>query len=51
MFTKEQRRLLFLSSLGGVLEFYDFIIYALLAGYLAKEFFPSDNETMTVHLT
>lgn len=41
--TFSQRRLLFLSSLGGVLEFYDFVVYALLASYIAKEFFPTGN--------
>lgn len=33
-----------LSSLGGVLEFYDFIIFALFAGYISHAFFPSTNE-------
>lgn len=41
--TNSQKRLLFLSSLGGVLEFYDFIVFALLASYIAKEFFPTGN--------
>lgn len=40
---QSQRRLLFLSSLGGILEFYDFIIYALFAGYISKAFFPETN--------
>lgn len=39
----EQRRLLILCGLGGMLEFYDFIIYALLAGVLATQFFPTGN--------
>lgn len=34
-------RTLAIASLGGILEFYDFIIYALLAGHLAQVFFPS----------
>lgn len=38
--TKDQKRLLILSSLGGILEFYDFIIFALFAGYIANSFFP-----------
>lgn len=38
-----QRKLLFLSSLGGILEFYDFIIYALFAGYISKAFFPATD--------
>lgn len=46
-----QRKLLFLSSLGGVLEFYDFIIYALLANYIAKEFFPTGNDVTSLITT
>src|SRR3990167_2565126 len=51
MFNKAQRKLLFLSSLGGVLEFYDFIIYALLAGYLSKVFFPLENNVASLLVT
>ena len=40
---KDQRKLVWITSLGGFLEFYDFIIYALMAGYLADQFFPSHN--------
>nr|HAT8714218.1 MFS transporter [Legionella jordanis] len=39
----DQRRLLILSSLGGVLEFYDFIIFAIFAGYISHAFFPLSN--------
>ncbi|MCP3940664.1 MAG: MHS family MFS transporter [Desulfobacteraceae bacterium] len=41
--TKVQRQVLLLSSLGGLLEFYDFIIYALLASYISTIFFPSET--------
>ncbi len=51
MLTKTQQKLLVLSSLGGVLEFYDFIIYALLASYIAKEFFPTGNNLTTLAAT
>lgn len=40
---QDQYRLLFLSSLGGVLEFYDFIIYALFAADISSAFFPASN--------
>ncbi|MBY7734406.1 MFS transporter [Francisella philomiragia] len=40
MLQKNQRKAVLLSSLGGMLEFYDFIIYALLASYISKLFFP-----------
>lgn len=42
-FNQKQKHLLFLSGLGGLLEFYDFIIYALLASYIAHDFFPTGN--------
>ncbi|MCL1125228.1 MFS transporter [Shewanella surugensis] len=38
------QRVLFLCSLGGLLEFYDFIISALLASYIASIFFPTETE-------
>lgn len=42
-FTKEQKKVLFLSSLGGVLEFYDFIIYIFLAPIIEKIFFADNS--------
>ena len=51
MLSATQRRLLWLSSLGGVLEFYDFIIYALLASYLSKVFFPASNSLTSLMIT
>ncbi len=39
--TKEIK-ILGLSSLGGTLEFYDFIIFVFFAEYIAKVFFPKD---------
>lgn len=44
-------RVIFFSSLGGVLEFYDFIIYALLAHYLSENFFPSHDTRLSLTLT
>ncbi len=38
---KEHRELVWVTSLGGFLEFYDFIIYALMAEYISANFFPS----------
>jgi MFS family permease len=49
--TKSQKKVLFLSSLGGVLEFYDFIIYALLASYISKEFFPTGDNISSLLAT
>ncbi|KTD15980.1 Major facilitator family transporter [Legionella lansingensis] len=51
MWQKEQRRLLILSSLGGVLEFYDFIIFAIFAGYISNAFFPAASELSGLFIT
>jgi MFS family permease len=40
---REQKRVLFLSSLGGALEFYDFIIYIFLAPIIEKVFFAGGS--------
>lgn len=37
----QDRRTLALSSLGGALEFYDFVIYVFYAKIIAEQFFPS----------
>lgn len=47
----DQNRLLILSSLGGVLEFYDFIIFALFASYISNAFFPATNELVSLLIT
>ncbi|MCL9779817.1 MFS transporter [Vibrio sp. S4M6] len=48
---KKINKVIFFSSLGGVLEFYDFIIYALLAHYLSHNFFPSHDSRLSLILT
>jgi MFS family permease len=42
---KEQRRVVFASSLGTVFEWYDFYLYATLAPFFAGLFFPKGNST------
>jgi MFS family permease len=42
---KEQRRVIFASSLGTVFEWYDFYLYAILAPFFAGLFFPKGNDT------
>ncbi len=42
---KEQRRVVFASSLGTVFEWYDFYLYATLAPFFAGLFFPKGNDT------
>lgn len=39
---KREIRILGLSSLGGTLEFYDFIIFVFFANYISTNFFPKD---------
>lgn len=41
---KSDYKTLGLSSLGGTLEFYDFVIFVFFTGTLTHLFFPGDNE-------
>jgi MFS family permease len=43
--SREERRIIFASSLGTVFEWYDFYIYATLAPFFATLFFPPGNAT------
>lgn len=49
--SREQKGLIAITSLGGFLEFYDFIIYALMAGYIAEHFFPGHNSFSSLMTT
>jgi MFS family permease len=42
---REERFVIFASSLGTVFEWYDFYLYAILAPFFASLFFPSGNDT------
>jgi MFS family permease len=42
---REERRVIFASSLGTVFEWYDFYLYAVLAPFFAALFFPPGNAT------
>src|SRR5439155_24228187 len=44
-FQKEEKKVIFASSLGTVFEWYDFYLYATLAPFFAALFFPSGNDT------
>ena len=48
---RAMKRNLFYASLGGVLEFYDFIIFALYASYISAAFFPSHSTVSGILLT
>ncbi|SDR35296.1 Predicted arabinose efflux permease, MFS family [Rhizobiales bacterium GAS191] len=41
-------RVIILASLGGALEFYDFIVYGIFAQYIATAFFPSDDPLISL---
>jgi len=42
---RQERRVIFASSLGTVFEWYDFYLYATLAPFFASLFFPPGNDT------
>src|SRR3989454_4363578 len=44
-FGREEKRVIFASSLGTVFEWYDFYLYATLAPFFAALFFPPGNAT------
>ncbi len=43
-----EKKIVGLASLGGMLEFYDFIIYGIFSVYFAPQFFPSNNTFLTI---
>ncbi|QNM97285.1 MFS transporter [Chitinimonas koreensis] len=43
--TKEERKVIFASSLGTVFEWYDFYLYGSLAAIISKQFFAGVNDT------
>jgi len=47
-FQKEEKKVIFASSLGTVFEWYDFYLYATLAPFFAALFFPRGNETASL---
>ncbi len=47
----EQKKITILTSIGAGLEYYDFVIYAMLAGYISKIFFPSTDHYASLMAT
>src|SRR3990167_3168691 len=47
-FTATEKKVLTLASLGGMLEFYDFVIYGIFSVYFANQFFPAHNYLMSI---
>ena len=43
-----ERKIIFLSALGGALEFYDFIIYAIFAPIISEIFFPKSDKFISL---
>lgn len=43
--SQQTRHITLLATLGSTLEYYDFVIYGMMAGYLSAVFFPSQNPT------
>ncbi|MEN8236968.1 MAG: MFS transporter [Pseudomonadota bacterium] len=43
-----KKRILFASVLGNALEFYDFTLYGVFATVIARLYFPSDNEVISL---
>jgi MFS transporter, MHS family, proline/betaine transporter len=48
---RAQWRVIILSSLGGALEFYDFVIYSMFAQYIGAAFFPTSDPRTTLLLS
>ena len=45
---RQERKIVSLAALGGMLEFYDFIIYGIFSVYFAHQFFPAQNALLTI---
>lgn len=46
--SKDNRHITLLASLGSALEYYDFVIYGMMASYLSAVFFPPQNSARAV---
>ena len=47
-FDRAALRVVFLSSLGGALEFYDFIVFGAFAAYISRAFFPANDPSVSL---
>lgn len=47
----KRRRFVIAAAIGNALEWYDFLVYGLLAGTIAKLFFPTENELSSLLLS
>lgn len=46
-----QSKITFLTSVGAGLEYYDFVIYSLLASFISQQFFPEKNRVAALFAT
>ncbi|MBV8574253.1 MAG: MFS transporter, partial [Acetobacteraceae bacterium] len=49
--SRSQWRVIALASLGGSLEYYDFVIYGIFAQYIARQFFPANDPSVSLILS
>lgn len=47
----KQSKITFLTSLGSGLEYYDLVVYSLLASFISQQFFPSSNHVTALFAT
>ena len=48
LLNKQERTIIGLAALGGMLEFYDFIIYGIFSVYFAHQFFPHQDKFIVI---
>lgn len=51
MHDMKQSKITFLTSVGAGLEYYDIVIYSLLADFISRQFFPSENQVASLFAT
>ncbi|WP_144113068.1 MFS transporter [Paraburkholderia sp. BCC1886] len=49
--TRSQWRMIILASLGGALEFYDFVVYGIFAQFIGRAFFPMQDPIVGLMLS
>jgi MFS family permease len=47
----KQFKITFLTGVGSALEYYDFVIYSLLASFISQQFFPSSDRVTSMFAT
>lgn len=47
-FTYHEKKIITLAAVGGMLEFYDFVIYGIFSVYFAHQFFPSSSNLISI---